>query len=155
MAPLAMGAMPTTMPGTHVSAAPGAGANPSAAPQAAGAQRTPERLRTKGRLALASAYDGSDEGNACPGFPQTRVNTLSIGTNLIPCGARMRICIADRCALVQRRDTGPFIKGRTIDVNIGVAHALGFRGVYEWGVRTVRWEPVGGPARTVASTRAR
>lgn len=139
--------MPTRVPGSAV-------AHPASSQTPSG-QRPPTRLGSRAKVARASAYDGSDEGNACTGFPQTQVTTLSIGTNLIPCGARMRICVKNRCVVAQRRDTGPFISGRTIDVNIGVAHALGFGGVYEWGVRNVRWERVKTPTRTVAGTARR
>jgi rare lipoprotein A (peptidoglycan hydrolase) len=106
-------------------------------------------------MTLASAYSAYDEGNFCPGFPQTRKADLTVGSDLVPCGAYIRICLVSgkKCVVAQRRDWGPFTGGRHIDMNLGVVWALGHKSIYQWGVRKVRWEPVDGPARTVASTR--
>ena len=159
MASGAMAAMPVDMPTAPVSAPP------SGAPQAA--PTTPVSAPTAAALAIpavlptrtteASAYSAWDEGNFCPGLPQTRMMDLTVGSDLVPCGAYLRICLVNgkRCVVAQRRDWGPGLSAkRRIDMNLGVVRALGYRSLYHWGARQVRWEPVGNPARTVASTPA-
>ncbi len=159
MASVAMGAMPTTMPGAAVSAAP-------AAPSAG----APARKTTAGNPAFAipavlprrtteaSAYSAWDEGNFCPGLPQVRKMDLTVGSDLVPCGAYVRICLISgtRCVVARRTDWGPGLTSkRRLDMNFGVVRALGYRSLYHWGARQVRWEPVSPPARVVAATRPR
>jgi hypothetical protein len=151
--------MPTTMPGAPVSAAPATGAaipagttamsgNPAFAIPAVLPHRTTE----------ASAYSAWDEGNFCPGLPQVRKMDLTVGSDLVPCGAYVRICLVSgkRCVVARRTDWGPGLtRKRRIDMNFGVVRALGYRSLYHWGARQVRWEPVRPPARAVAATRPR
>lgn len=139
-----MGAMPGTLPvRSPVSAAPAntpAVARPGTLPR---------------RITQASAYSAWDEGNFCPGHPQTRKMDLTVGSDLVPCGAHLRICLLNgkRCVVAQRRDWGPGLtKKRRLDLNLGVVRALGYRSLYHWGVRTVRWEPARGPSRRAAFT---
>ena len=135
-----MGTMPTALPGASRAQVPRVAAVPPPAP-------------TGGSRVLASAYDGAGEGNACPGFPRTRRGTLSVRTNLVPCGARLRICLDERCVVAQRRDTGALTGGSRIVLNTGVVLALGVRSVQDWDVRTVQWEPVRGTSGPGASNR--
>jgi len=137
--------MPVSMPSApSAQPASGGAAAPAAAP-----------YRGRGARVLASAYDASSQGNACPGFPRTQRTTLSVATNLVPCGSRVRICVGRKCVVAHKRDTGPFVKERKFDLNIGVVRALGYRSVYAWGVRHVKWERMPGKVRTVATTRSR
>ncbi len=154
-----MGAMPATMPGSQVSAAPASGAASPPGPKARSgnpAFMIPAVLPH--RTTEASAYSAWDEGNFCPGLPQVRKMDLTVGSDLIPCGAYVRICLISgkRCVVARRTDWGPGLTSkRRIDMNFGVVHALGYKSLYHWGARQVRWEPVSGPARAVASTRPR
>ncbi len=93
---------------------------------------------------LASAYSAGDAGSTqgCPGAPRLHDSARSVATFLIPCGARMRVCYRDRCVVVVRRDSGPYVGGRGIDLNIGVVRALGLDSIWSWGVREVRWRAV-------------
>lgn len=155
----ATAAMPTTMPGTSTVGAPPQGgpapqpaASPGATPNAA-ALVVPAVLPT--RTTEASAYSAWDEGNFCPGLPQTRMMDLTVGSDLVPCGAYIRICLVSgrKCVVAQRRDWGPGLSAkRRIDMNLGVVRALGYRSLHHWGARQVRWEPVSNPSRVVAST---
>ena len=158
-----MAAMPEGMPTAPVSAppagttgsAPVPPANPVSAPSAA-AVAIPAVLPR--RTTEASAYSAWDEGNFCPGLPQTQKMDLTVGSDLVPCGAYIRICLINgkRCVVAQRRDWGPGLSAkRGLDMNLGVVRALGYRSLHHWGARMVRWEPVANPARTVASTPAR
>jgi hypothetical protein len=149
--------MPTSMPGTQstASAAPAPGA---AAPSAKPA-KTPSAPNLNVVLlrplapTIATCYDAWAEGNACPGFPQTKKTDLTVGSDLVGCGKYLKICISGRCVVAQKRDTGPFRDGRHIDMNVGTIWALGFKSLYHFGVRKVTWAPVvGNPRRTVAST---
>lgn len=156
----AMGAMPTKMPGgTGASAppqggsAPVPGRSPGTTP-ATGVFAVPAVLPT--RTTEASAYSAWDEGNFCPGFPQTRKMDLTVGSDLVPCGAHVRICLISgkKCVVAQRRDWGPGLSAkRRLDLNFGVVRALGYASLYHWGARQVRWEPVPNPGRGVASKR--
>jgi hypothetical protein len=144
VAPGAMASMPASLPKQPVAAAPSA---------SAGVARTAWLPR---RTTQASAYSAWDEGNFCPGHPQTRKMDLTVGSDLVPCGAHVRICLPSgkRCVVAQRRDWGPGLTARRrLDLNLGVVRALGFRSLYHWGVRTVRWEPAAGPVRRAALTR--
>lgn len=156
----AMASMPTTMPGTAVSAAPSGAPAPTSgagtATRETGVLAIPAVLPH--RTTEASAYSAWDEGNFCPGLPQTGMMDLTVGSDLVPCGAYVRICLMSgkRCVVAQRRDWGPALSAkRRLDLNLGVVRALGYRSLYHWGARQVRWEPIGGPVRTVASTPAR
>lgn len=155
----ALAAMPTTMPGSTTvgappqgSPAPQAVSSPAAA-HAAAAFAIPAVLPT--RTTEASAYSAWDEGNFCPGLPQTRMMDLTVGSDLVPCGAYVRICLISgrKCVVAQRRDWGPGLSAkRRLDMNLGVVRALGYRSLYHWGARQVRWEPVSNPTRSAAST---
>ncbi len=159
----ASAAMPTRMPVISVAAAPAAApGSPAPAPRrvrpaavATGHFAIPAVLPT--RTTLATTYSAWDEGNACPGLPQTRMYDLTMGSDLVPCGTYIRICLMSgtKCVVVQRRDWGPFTGGRHIDMNLGAVLALGYPSMYEWGVRKVRWERVPAPARTGVFTPAR
>lgn len=155
----ATAAMPTTMPGTGTVGAPPQGGpapqptTPAAAAPSAAAFMVPAVLPT--RTTEASAYSAWDEGNFCPGLPQTRKMDLTVGSDLVPCGAYVRICLMSgrKCVVAQRRDWGPGLSAkRRLDMNLGVVRALGYRSLYHWGARQVRWEPVSNPSRVVAST---
>lgn len=137
--------MPLNIP-TVQSAAPIARAGVIPAP-------IPSDRALPSRVALASAYDASGEAAGCMGSPSPRRAHLSVATQLVPCGARVQICTTTgRCVVAVRRDTGPFVGGRTFDLNIGVVNALGMSSVYAWGVRKVLWKPVGSNPRTIASS---
>lgn len=159
----AMAAMPEGMPSAPVAAPPsGAPAIAPARPVAttggpsAAALAIPAVLPT--RTTEASAYSAWDEGNFCPGLPQTKMMDLTVGSDLVPCGAYVRICLINgkRCVVARRTDWGPGLTAkRRLDMNLGVVRALGYKSLYHWGARMVRWEPVANPARTVASTPGR
>ena len=93
--------------------------------------------------AVASAYSAasSSDRQGCAHAPPLRDSALSVATFLVGCGQRLRICYGSRCVIATRWDSGPFVAGRQIDVNVGVARALGFSSTASWGVRAVRWTP--------------
>lgn len=103
-----------------------------------------ESGRAAGGTAVASAYSRADSPGreACTGRPLSD-SRLAVATFLVPCGARMRVCYRARCVTVTRTDSGPFVGGRTIDLQLGVVRALGFSTPLQWGVRTVTWSRVG------------
>ncbi len=146
--PAAGSAMPASMPTVQPSA-PVAGAEGVPTPMPTG-----QALR--GHTALASAYDAAGESPGCPRSPSPQSAHLSVATQLVPCGARIRICTTKgRCVVAIRRDTGPFTGGRQFDLNLGVVRALGVPSVYAWGVRKVVWQQVTSPSRTIASNEVR
>lgn len=148
--------MPTSVPGTQstASAAPDPATAVPARAAAAAVPTTNVVLSRSMAPTIATAYDAWAEGNACPGFPQTKKTDLTVGSDLVGCGKYIKICIKGRCVVAQKRDTGPFRDGRHIDMNLGTIIALGFKSLYQFGVRKVTWAPVvGNPSRTVASAR--
>ncbi len=159
----ATAAMPQGMPSAPVAAPPsGAPSTLSARPVASGSGPSAAALAIPAvlprRTTEASAYSAWDEGNFCPGLPQTRKMDLTVGSDLVPCGAHIRICLVNgkRCVVARRTDWGPGLTAkRRIDMNLGVVRALGYKSLHHWGARMVRWEPVANASRTVASTPGR
>jgi hypothetical protein len=98
--------------------------------------------RPSWRWAVASAYSASSTGSSrqgCPNAPALRDDGLSIATLLVPCGTSLRLCYRGRCVNARRWDSGPYVAGRQIDLNVGVVRALGVRDCASWGVRSLRW----------------
>jgi rare lipoprotein A (peptidoglycan hydrolase) len=93
--------------------------------------------------AVASAYSRHSSGthNGCDGST-LHDRDLTVATFLVPCGARLRVCYRRRCVVVTRKDSGPFVRGRSLDLNLGVVRALGFPTERAWGVRRVSWSRV-------------
>lgn len=137
---------PSMVAAQALATAPAGAANPPRA--------TPVVLLRPMAPTISTAYDAWAEGNACPGFPQTQKTDLTMGSDLVACGVRIKVCIDGRCVVVQKRDTGPFRYGRHIDLNLGAVWALGFRSIYHFGVRDVTWAPVrANRSRSVASVK--
>lgn len=95
---------------------------------------------------LASAYSARSAGSTlqgCPRAPRLVDAARSVATFLVPCGHHLRVCYRRRCVVLVRYDSGPFVAGRGIDLNLGAARALdpSVRTCAEWGVRRVTWEP--------------
>lgn len=92
------------------------------------------------QTAVASAYSRHSSGptNGCDGS-RLHDRDLSVATFLVPCGARLRICLGRRCVTATRRDSGPYVAGRDIDLNLGVVRALGVSSCAAWGVRPITW----------------
>lgn len=69
--------------------------------------------------ALASwYYDGDSTG--C-GFHAT----YGVATFVGPCGARVQICSGSSCVVATRDDSGPYVGGRTFDLDPATRAALG------------------------------
>ena len=90
---------------------------------------------------VASAYSASETvgGSGRNGCDGSRLldRHLSFASLTVPCGARVRFCVRGRCVVAVRRDSGPYVAGRTFDLNIGVVRALGFRDARSFGARVV------------------
>lgn len=65
-------------------------------------------------------------------------NDDSVAHKTMPCGTKLRICLA-RCTSAVVRDRGPFVAGRTFDLTPGVKNAIGMTG----GLAQVRYAVVG------------
>jgi hypothetical protein len=78
--------------------------------------------------AIASWYD--DAGGTGCGFHAT----YGIATLIAPCGARVRICNGSTCIVATRDDSGPYVSGRTFDLDPTSRAALGCGGLC-----SVRW----------------
>jgi 3D (Asp-Asp-Asp) domain-containing protein len=92
---------------------------------------------------VASAYSTGDSNGreGCTGL-RLRDDRVAIATYLVPCGRSLQICYGGRCIIAVRRDSGPHVRGRLIDLQLGAVRALGFSSPRSWGVRTVRWRRV-------------
>lgn len=83
--------------------------------------------------AVASWYDSQGPG-ACGTGAQDGIAFASL---ILPCGAQVEMCAA-RCAVGTMKDHGPYVGGRTFDLNVNMRDAVG---CYD-GVCTVRWRRV-------------
>jgi len=76
--------------------------------------------------AVASWY--YDEGNTACGFHAE----YGVANKTLPCGTKVRLSYEGRTVLATVDDRGPFVYGRTFDLDQRTAAALGM-----WGVATV------------------
>ncbi|HEY2201101.1 MAG TPA: hypothetical protein VGH56_04380 [Solirubrobacteraceae bacterium] len=82
--------------------------------------------------ALASYYDLSGTG-ACGAPAQSGYQFASL---ILPCGARIVICNGSTCVTATMDDHGPYVAGRTFDLNVNLKDALGCDGLCD-----VTWRP--------------
>jgi rare lipoprotein A len=103
---------------------------------AVGALAVPAR----GAVASASAYSTADSPGVegCTGRHLSD-RTLTFASLIVPCGARVRICVGRRCVVATRTDSGPYVAGRSFDLAFGTIRALGFSSPRAFGVRTITW----------------
>jgi hypothetical protein len=82
--------------------------------------------------AIASWYDQQGVG-ACnlPGGAQAGMRFASL---ILRCGTRVRFCYRHRCVTATMADHGPYVPGRTFDLNVNLRGALGCSGICP-----VRW----------------
>ncbi len=84
---------------------------------------------------IASHYSTRDSDQngtrvACPG--RKLVDSAMVAAHkTLPCGTKVRVTNTrnGRSAVVTIIDRGPFIRGRIVDLSLGAASALGFRGL--------------------------
>jgi len=69
--------------------------------------------------AIASWY--YDAGGTGCGFHAA----LGVATLIAPCGSHLRICNGSNCIVATRDDSGPYVGGRTFDLNPSSRAALG------------------------------
>lgn len=61
-------------------------------------------------------------------------SSLAFAHKTMAFGTKVEFCFNGKCAVGVCKDRGPFIAGRTFDLNLALADAVGLR-----GVQTVRW----------------
>jgi rare lipoprotein A len=54
---------------------------------------------------------------------------LTAAHRSLPFGTRLRVCHRGRCCVVRVNDRGPFVRGRSLDLSVGAARAIGMGGV--------------------------
>lgn len=84
--------------------------------------------------ALASWYGPGLYGNhlACGGTMNP--GTWGVANRTLPCGTKITVCLASRCAAVSVIDRGPYSGSREFDLTAAVASYIGFH-----GVRNIVW----------------
>ena len=96
------------------------------------------RHRPTGEPVIASNYDDA-EPTACPdGRGGTLHYDHGVANKTLPCGTRVRLCHGQSCEVATVQDRGPFIAGRTFDLNAGAKAAIGCDDLC-----SVRWAVVG------------
>lgn len=97
--------------------------------------------RSPWRTAIASAYSTRDSPGeqGCPGYGRLRDDTLTFASRIVPCGARVELCVGRRCVVAVRADSGPFVAGRSFDLAFGTVRALGYNSPTAFGVRSITW----------------
>lgn len=83
---------------------------------------------------IASHYstrDHDQNGTRTACGPPLRDRGLTAAHRSLPCGTKVRVTNKrnGRSVVVTITDRGPFVRGRVIDLSMGAAHALGFRGL--------------------------
>jgi hypothetical protein len=81
---------------------------------------------------VASYYDLTGTG-ACGAPAQDGYQFASL---ILPCGARIVICNGSTCVTATMNDRGPYVAGRTFDLNVALKNALGCGGLCD-----VTWRP--------------
>jgi hypothetical protein len=74
------------------------------------------------RTALASYYTDHGTGACGVGDVQSGYRFASL---FLSCGARVRFCYRGRCVEGVMSDHGPYVSGRTFDLNLNLKDALG------------------------------
>lgn len=82
--------------------------------------------------AVASYYDLGGDG-ACGVPAQEGYRFASL---ILPCGAQIVICNGSTCVTATMADHGPYVAGRTFDLNVALKDALGCGGICD-----VTWRP--------------
>ena len=82
--------------------------------------------------AVASYYDLGGDG-ACGVPAQEGYRFASL---ILPCGAQIVICNGSTCVTATMADHGPYVAGRTFDLNVALKDALGCGGLCD-----VTWRP--------------
>jgi hypothetical protein len=75
--------------------------------------------------AVASYYDLGGDG-ACGVPAQEGYRFASL---ILPCGAQIVICNGSTCVTATMADHGPYVAGRTFDLNVNLKDALGCGGI--------------------------
>ena len=92
---------------------------------------------TSWNTSTASVYDGQGIGGrvACLGYWP---GGYAVAHRRLPCGTRVRFLYRGRKVTARVWDRGPFIAGRTFDLDVAVQRRLGF----PFGVAQVKWRIV-------------
>jgi len=71
---------------------------------------------------VASYYDLT--GTTSCGQPDAQVG-LAFASLFLPCGAQVQMCYGQTCVTATMDDHGPYVAGRTFDLNVALKDALG------------------------------
>ena len=127
-----------TLAGVFFGSEPVSGEVSSEAPQATSgsqqessgsSQRVKPRFRKPRHGPVhASWYGPGLYGNhlGCSKFGRLRRGGMGVAHKSMPCGTRLRMCYKRRCTRVVVNDRGPYIRGRTLDLQEGVKRKLRF-----------------------------
>lgn len=94
---------------------------------------------------VASVFNAAGE----PALACRRYSGYIVAHKSLPCGSRVRFCYRG-CAWARVGDRGPYIGGRTWDLDTSLAGAIGF----PYGVATVKWRRAGDERGAGDSVRA-
>jgi len=92
-----------------------------------------------GGRALASWYGPGFHGNRTANGEVYNQYGISVAHKTLPFGTRVKLCNTSngRCVVATVNDRGPYIHGRTFDLSMGAAQAIGMIGQ---GVTEVDYE---------------
>ena len=92
-----------------------------------------------GGKALASWYGPGFHGNLTASGSVYNMYNISVAHKTLPFGTLVRLCNTnnDQCVVAPVTDRGPYINGRTFDLSLGAAQAIGMT---EQGVVEVDYE---------------
>jgi len=86
---------------------------------------------TVGARADVASYYGFESGKKTANGERFNPLGMTAAHRTLPFGTMLRVTYQGRSVVVRITDRGPFIKGRTIDLSLGAARAIGLtaRGV--------------------------
>lgn len=87
-------------------------------------------MQIQAKEAIVSYYGPGFHGKKTASGERFNMHGFSLAHKTLPFGTKVKIkCEATHKTVVARvNDRGPFVKGRTFDLSLGAAQALGIRG---------------------------
>lgn len=88
-------------------------------------------VNARAESGIASHYSVKEQGTQTASGRPLRDGAMTAAHKTLPLGSRVRVTNKrnGRSVVVTITDRGPHIRGRVIDVTLGAAHILGFRGL--------------------------
>lgn len=78
---------------------------------------------------MVASWYGPESGKYTANGERFNYHAMTAAHRTLPFGTMLDVCRGDRCVTVRINDRGPFIEGRSLDLSLGAAKAIGLLGV--------------------------